>query len=831
MGINNSEELNAELKRQADQLGVEYIVGGDGPVSADIAIVGESPGANEVQQGIPFSGRSGGVLFSALAKQCGLRRHDFYLTNLIKRPVAMQADLDESRFKVQKPEFEAWRYLLEEELKAMPNLKYVVVLGNHALLALCGFDHVSKWRGSVLDGEFAGKKLKFIVMVNPAAVLYEPRFQPIFQLDCAKLNKVLKGQFVEYKVNHLINPTFREAFEWLDKMEREKKPVGFDIEVTSGETACVGFANDPHEGMCINFRTEDAHQFSPDEEARLYRKIQRVLAHPDVQLVAQNGNFDSYWLWFKDRIRVKPIWFDTMLGHHTLYPLFPHDLGFITSQYTNHPYYKDDGKLWKEGTDDIDSYWRYNVKDCCITLGSALSMIKELEAQNLMQFYRKQVAMLQPELSRMTVLGVLCDMKLREELNAELSKQLDEIEEDWLNSVRIAANDESLNPNPRSHKQLRELLYGKLGLPSYGSKPSADAKNRERLLAHPLTPESVQQMLAKLNHYAVEKKFHSTYVAGEVDYDNRIRCDYKQTGVRSAPGRLSSAATLWGTGTNLQNQPERAQKMFIADEGYELSYTDGSQAEARLVARIANVRGLLENFERAKQEAGFDVHRANAARIFKKPYDEIPEYDRDPETGVISLRYLGKRCVHGLNYRMGADKLAEVCGISRAQANAAYFSYHRAFPEIKQWWDTTLAEVRQTGQLLSPLGRRLILLGIDPRADSEDLDSVIAFRPQSTVGDWVGGLIFKCHNDPRWPKTARIILNIHDAVIAQNKPEDGPLVRAIMKYHAEQPIPTPQGEVVIPFEFKKSVPDELGFHRWSNLVKVKGENVCLEPLR
>ena len=93
--------------------------------------------------------------------------------------------------------------------------------------------------------------------------------------------------------------------------------------------------------------------------------------------VAQNGHYDASWLWFKDRIRVHQHWFDTMLAHHYLYPGLPHDLGFITAQYTDHPYYKDEGQLWKE-EGDIDAFWEYNVTDCCITRIAAEKMQQEL---------------------------------------------------------------------------------------------------------------------------------------------------------------------------------------------------------------------------------------------------------------------------------------------------------------------------------------------------------------------------------------------------------------------------------------------------------------------
>jgi|TARA_R110000823_G_scaffold25742_8_gene75798 DNA polymerase I-like protein with 3'-5' exonuclease and polymerase domains len=268
---------------------------------------------------------------------------------------------------------------------------------------------------------------------------------------------------------------------------------------------------------------------------------------------------------------------------------------------------------------------------------------------------------------------------------------------------------------------------------------------------------------------------------------------------------------------NLQNQPHRAYPMFIADEGYMLSYFDLRQAEAKVVAFLWGVRGLIENFRRAETEEGFDVHRGNASRIFKCDYEEVPSYDREDD-GSVTTRYLGKRCVHGLNYRMQAPKLAEVCGIPIQQGYEAYASYHRAFPEIQQGWAGVIQEVRETKTLFSPLGRRLIWL---ERLTEESFDSVIAFKPQSTIGDKVSSVIYLCHDDPEWPTDARMLLNIHDALIAIHRPADAKTVQRILKKHAEAPIMIRGEPVVIYTDLKQSVPDDDGVHRWSTLVEVQ----------
>jgi DNA polymerase I-like protein with 3'-5' exonuclease and polymerase domains len=110
---------------------------------------------------------------------------------------------------------------------------------------------------------------------------------------------------------------------------------------------------------------------------------------------------------------------------------------------------------------------------------------------------------------------------------------------------------------------MAEVLFKRLKL--HGKTTSTDKANRAFMLANPRTPEPARQLLIAINEYLTEHKLYSTYITAAVDEDGRMRSDYKQFGVQFVPGRLSSSSTLWGSGMNLQNQPERLRGMFIAD--------------------------------------------------------------------------------------------------------------------------------------------------------------------------------------------------------------------------------------------------------------------------
>jgi hypothetical protein len=267
----------------------------------------------------------------------------------------------------------------------------------------------------------------------------------------------------------------------------------------------------------------------------------------------------------------------------------------------------------------------------------------------------------------------------------------------------------------------------------------------------------------------------------------------------------------------------------MAPPGYEFSYFDLSQAEARIVAYVADIPKWKSQFEQARLHPGsYDAHCALAAEMFKVPYEQTPRHDRDT-SGQPTIRFVAKRCRHGLNYRMAPDKLATVTGLDIREAERAYRLYHATTPEVSVWWDDLAKLVRRDRSITTCLGRRWLLL---ERYDEAALDAIVAFEPQSTCGDHAASVIYKCHEDACWPPDAVIVLNIHDALVAVNRPQDGELVRAIMTEHAEHPLlinsvqnrlrgidkPEP---LIIPVELGVSHPDDDGIHRWSTIEKLK----------
>ena len=109
------------------------------------------------------------------------------------------------------------------------------------------------------------------------------------------------------------------------------------------------------------------------------------------------------------------------------------------------------------------------------------------------------------------------------------------------------------------------------------------------------------------------------------------------------------------------------------------------------------------------------------------------------------------------------------------------------------------------------------------RLSPEALESIVAFKPQSTVGDKVAQVIYQAHDDPRWPSDARIRLNIHDAVIGIAPKHSVQRCLSIVKKYAEQPIMINGRPLIIPADTKVSYENENGYHSWGSLKSIQIE--------
>jgi uracil-DNA glycosylase family 4 len=156
------------------------VVFGEGPLNAELFIVGEAPGFNEDKEGKPFRGASGLLLDRLLVSTGIKRREDVYLTTLVKcRPPDGRPP---------KPaEINACRPYLLAQLAAI-DPKIVVAMGDLASRSLTGRkEAVSRIRGRAvpLDGRYVFPTLSL------SQALYTPADRALLVSDFSRLPELL----------------------------------------------------------------------------------------------------------------------------------------------------------------------------------------------------------------------------------------------------------------------------------------------------------------------------------------------------------------------------------------------------------------------------------------------------------------------------------------------------------------------------------------------------------------------------------------------------------------------------------------------------------------
>jgi len=128
--VSTLEEIRAEMgdcRRCKLYGGRTHLVFGDGPPGARLMFVGEAPGADEDQQGLPFVGASGQLLNNML-RNLGLRREEVYIANILKCRPPGNRDPESD-------EVTACLPFLEKQIQAI-RPRVIVILGRPAVHAL-----------------------------------------------------------------------------------------------------------------------------------------------------------------------------------------------------------------------------------------------------------------------------------------------------------------------------------------------------------------------------------------------------------------------------------------------------------------------------------------------------------------------------------------------------------------------------------------------------------------------------------------------------------------------------------------------------------------------
>ena len=357
--------------------------------------------------------------------------------------------------------------------------------------------------------------------------------------------------------------------------------------------------------------------------------------------------------------------------------------------------------------------------------------------------------------------GILLDID-------KLSKFSQKLESDLLNLKEKIIDETGYDFNVISPKQTSEVLFEKLEITPIGKKSSKTSLYS--------TDTKVLEELSINGHIIAD------YIL-EYRSLNKLKTSYCQTlpeKINPQTGRIHTKFWLNGTTTgrilssdpNLQNIPIRTdsgkeiRKSFVASDQKFLLSVDYSQIELRILAKLANVKNLINAFENE-----LDVHKITASEIFEIPLSQVDDFQRTTAKAV-NFGIIYGISPYGLSWRLK---------ISLSQASSIIKKYFLKYPEIEDYVVHIKKFFHENGYVCTLLGRRCYA----PHFSEEDSEKISfsqnQFLQRSAINAPIQGssaeilkfALIACINliNERFSKN-KILLQIHDEIIFEVCQED-----------------------------------------------------------
>ncbi|MDO8700364.1 MAG: uracil-DNA glycosylase family protein [Deltaproteobacteria bacterium] len=385
--------LTDQLKAECASRSLNYI-GIRGNPYAPICVVGEAPGADEDQAGLPFVGTSGKEQDRMLS-EAGIDPTDVWFTNPYKvRP----PENDLSALHTLGIPLTVFENQFFEELRTY-RPAVIIAAGATPMRLLCpqtairGHQKqpeypIGKWRGSLLTSSRLPWPHYVIPVQHPTYILREWSERQIsvmvYQRACEEWTYVHKNGLLNSLPLRqvLLAPSYEMLSDRLRVIADQRQRISVDIEILwqreskkfntkSGRLLyTIALAVSPYDGLAFCFW-----DYSTPQLANIFKLLNQALKNN--RQIGQNYlSFDCHWL---AAVGLEPnvdLVDDTLIGHHVMYLELPHTLAFQTMQYTREPYYKDEGRQWYVG-DDKRQLLKYNVKDALVTFEIQLAQEEE----------------------------------------------------------------------------------------------------------------------------------------------------------------------------------------------------------------------------------------------------------------------------------------------------------------------------------------------------------------------------------------------------------------------------------------------------------------------
>ena len=509
----------------------------------------------------------------------------------------------------------------------------------------------------------------------------------------------------EKKSSHLTLKEVEHTYKLIDTEEdiiklvlavKNCQTVCFDTETTStnaleAELVGISLAVKENEAFYIPMPAKR------EEVIKRLTLLKEIFENEESEKVGQNMKYDITVL-ANYGINVKGKFFDTMIAHYVLQPELYHGMDYLAEIYLNYETIKIEELIGEKGKGQKNMrdvpptlVCDYACEDADVTLKLKNILHEELKKDGTEELFFNIEMPLVPVLAYMERNGARIDTASLKETSTLFGKRLAEIEGQIYSLAGAPFN-------IASPKQVGDILFGKLKIVEKPKKTkTGQFVTSEDVLAqlqnrHPIVKNILQ--------YRGLKKLLSTYVDALPALVNpktgKIHTSYNQT--VTATGRLSSS------NPNLQNIPIRdedgkeVRKAFVPDNGCLFLSVDYSQIELRIMAHLSGDKNMIEDFR-----SGYDIHAATAAKVYKKPIEEVTKDERRK----------AKVANFGIIYGISVFGLAERMNVDRREAKELIENYFATYSGVQQYIEKCKQDAKANGYVETIFHRKRYLPDIN----------------------------------------------------------------------------------------------------------------------
>lgn len=767
-------------------------IGGYGPSGqSNIMIVGAAPTGDDEKFGVPLSGQVGSILSEDL-REVGIQLTDCYRTNVFKYRLPNN---EFKKYKEMGMSLEpALKELQDEVVAVNPNV--IIGLDEAVLTALAGKsgknNGINTWRGSILNC----LSRKTVFTYSPARQLhgeagegvvsqYKPWQKYVRKFD---INRAVKQSlFRDFRLPSRLLHIAGSSFDLYSFLERNKHRdiLSVDIESIEGIPVCVGLSFEEHEGISVplwnvlniqstGLSAKKDYSYSlqvstipTGDLANIWKLLASVFINPKIKVIGQNFKYDE------EKLNHLGFYFtnfhaDIMLLQYSCSPEVPKSQAFMTSVWTEEPYYKNEGKEFNPKRDKISDLLLYNAKDAAVAREIYNAQIKELETikggiEHALGFRSK----LHKVYLGIEKVGFKVDSIRHQELIRKYTSWLIRLENEAFQIYKDYGLTEPINLRSNT-KEVPNLIYDVMKVPR---REGVGEDVITSLLANVVKKPDIREFLNILLDYRRVDKTIGTYLAAEFDYDGRMKTSYfisgtetyrTSTQVMKQPVRPKEIGWAIQTVTKHGDVGEDLRSYLIADKGYIFVNVDQAQAEPRVCSLLA------DDMETLKMLDTIDVHGLTAAGIFG---GSVEFYDKKIVGFEKPERFIGKTGRNAYNLGVGkhqlmvdvntkAKKYKIEAHISEWKANEILKVLYRMTPKIVDVYHATIQEL---------LSRNKRIYGtfntsryfFDDDYGRELFKQAYAFIPQQTVSDNTKRLALRIKKEMR---DVFIVAETHDAL-------------------------------------------------------------------